>query len=183
MILFARHAESAWNAHFARTRIDPGLPDPPLTERGRAQARELAERLAGEGIARILASPYRRALETAHIVAERLGLPVVVEPLVRERFAFSCDIGTPASVLRRTWPHLVLDGLAEVWWTPRVESDARVEARIAALRRRLAADRGPRPLLVISHWGFLRVLTGRPLDNAELVRLDWRRFTQTEETS
>ncbi len=180
MILFARHAESEWNARFSHARIDPGLPDPPLTARGRAQAEELAGRLAAFGVARILTSPYRRALETARIVAARLAVPVAVEPLVRERFAFTCDIGTPASRLRREWPDLPLDGLAEVWWSPRVESDAAVARRIEALRRRLAADRGPRPLAVISHWGFLRALTGRPLDNAEIVRLDWRRFVETE---
>ena len=36
--LLIRHAESAWNEHFSATRIDVGWPDPPLTERGVAQA-------------------------------------------------------------------------------------------------------------------------------------------------
>lgn len=172
MILLCRHAESEWNARFSRTRIDPGLPDPPLTARGREQAAELAERLRGEGIRRILASPYRRALETARIVAARLAVPVEVDPLVRERFAFSCDVGTPASVLRRLFPDLPLDHLPEIWWSTRVESDGAVEARARALLRRLAGDPGPRPLLVVSHWGLLRALTGERLDNAQIVRLE-----------
>ncbi len=180
MILFARHAESEWNARFSTSRIDPGLPDPPLTARGREQAQLLARRLAAEGVVRLITSPYRRALETALIVAQELGVPLEVEPLVRERFAFTCDIGTPASRLRREFPRLPLDHLPEYWWSPRVESDGTVRARIRQLCRRLAADSGPRPLAVISHWGFLRVLTGRPLDNAELVRLDWHRFVTME---
>jgi len=183
MILLCRHAESEWNARFSRTRIDPGLPDPPLTARGREQAEELALRVRPFGIRRILASPYRRALETASIVAARLEVPVEVDPLVRERFAFSCDVGTPASRLRALFPHLPLDRLPEVWWSTRVESDAAVEARARALRERLARDRGPLPLLVVSHWGFLRALTGARLDNAEIVRLEGTAFHPAVEQS
>lgn len=181
MILVCRHAESEWNARFSRTRIDPGLPDPPLTPRGREQARELARRVAAEGVRRILASPYRRAIETALVVADALGVPVEVDPLVRERFAFSCDVGTPASRLRRLFPDLDLDHLPEIWWSTRVESDEAVALRVHALRRRLAADSAPRPLLVVSHWGLLRALTGERLDNAQILRLEGAALTSLSE--
>lgn len=47
----------------------------PLTERGRAQAKESAESLADMNITRIYASPFARAQETAQIVAKELGIP------------------------------------------------------------------------------------------------------------
>jgi broad specificity phosphatase PhoE len=53
--------------------------DPPLSEDGLVQARKLGQRLKPEGIARIYSSPFLRALETAHQVAECLDLPVEIE--------------------------------------------------------------------------------------------------------
>jgi broad specificity phosphatase PhoE len=53
--------------------------DPPLSEDGLVQACKLGERLKPEGIARIYSSPFLRALETAHQVAECLDLPVGIE--------------------------------------------------------------------------------------------------------
>jgi broad specificity phosphatase PhoE len=52
------------------------MPGVGLTERGRAEIASVAERLTGEGIAAIYASPLQRTRETAEIVAARLGLPI-----------------------------------------------------------------------------------------------------------
>jgi len=53
--------------------------DPPLSENGRLQARETAQRLSDEGIMHVFASPFLRTLETANPVAELLDLPIRVE--------------------------------------------------------------------------------------------------------
>ena len=50
--------------------------DPPLNADGRRQARSVADWLAGEGVTRIVASPLRRAQQTAVPLAERLGLSI-----------------------------------------------------------------------------------------------------------
>ena len=55
-----------------------------LTETGRRQAAAAAERLAGEGITEIYASPCGRASETAGYTARRLGLPVTVLDYMHE---------------------------------------------------------------------------------------------------
>jgi broad specificity phosphatase PhoE len=170
-MLLVRHAESEWNRRFGASRVDPGLPDPPLTERGVAEARAAAELLRREGIRRLLASPYRRALQTARILAEELGLPVAVEPLVRERCAFSCDQGSHPERLRAEWPEFDFSGLEPVWWGGMMESVASLEARA---RRFLAfAERldEPETVAVITHWGFIRCLTGREVGNLGAVRL------------
>lgn len=98
-MILVRHGQSEFNAAFNRTRIDPGIVDPRLTGEGRAQASAVAVALGELGIRRLIASPYTRALETAAVIAEVLGTPIGVEPLVRERSAFTCDIGTPAAEL------------------------------------------------------------------------------------
>jgi glucosyl-3-phosphoglycerate phosphatase len=170
-MILVRHAESEWNRHFSRTRIDPGIPDPPLTEVGRRQARRLIDRLAGAEVSRLVASPYRRTLETATIVAEALGLSIAVEPLVRERCVFSCDLGTPPRELATLWPDLDFAHLEEQWWGVPAESEASLATRCAAFRAK--TDPLPdRPQVgVITHWGVIRALTGQELTNAACVRL------------
>jgi broad specificity phosphatase PhoE len=80
-LLLVRHGETDWNAE---GRLQ-GHTDRPLNDFGRTQAKELADRLAGEGADAIYASDLARAKETAEIVGERLGLPVVVDPGLREK--------------------------------------------------------------------------------------------------
>jgi broad specificity phosphatase PhoE len=60
--------------------------DPPLSEDGIIQAQRLGKRLESEGIGRIYSSPFLRALETAHRVAECLDLPVEIEQGAGEWF-------------------------------------------------------------------------------------------------
>lgn len=54
--------------------------DPPLSADGVGQARRLGERLRGEGIQAIVASPFLRTIQTAHHANEALGLPIYLEP-------------------------------------------------------------------------------------------------------
>ncbi len=77
-----RHGETDWN----RESRFQGQSDPPLNAAGRRQARELAERLSGEPLDTVYASPLRRAYETAEIVAGRLGLEIQAVDALREVF-------------------------------------------------------------------------------------------------
>ncbi|MGH3001872.1 MAG: histidine phosphatase family protein [Gaiellaceae bacterium] len=79
-LILARHGETDWNSE----RRWQGHADRPLNEVGRAQARELAGRLAGREIAAVYSSDLLRARETAEIVAERLALTVSVDAGLRE---------------------------------------------------------------------------------------------------
>lgn len=170
-MILVRHGESEFNVVFSRTRVDPGIPDPALTANGRRQAREAAAALGGYDVARIVSSPYRRALETAGIIAERLGVPVEVDPLVRERGHFVCDIGTPASRLAEQWPGHDFSHLDEIWWQE-AESEAALRARCIAFRHRARRMADWRRLVVVAHWAFIRGLTGTPLGNGELLTFD-----------
>jgi broad specificity phosphatase PhoE len=50
--------------------------DPPLNRTGEIQAGQIAERLAGEGVGRIVSSPQTRAQNTAAPLAQKLGLAI-----------------------------------------------------------------------------------------------------------
>jgi broad specificity phosphatase PhoE len=81
---FVRHGESEAN----RLRVLSNRDQPhPLTALGRQQARETAPALTG--IRAIYSSPIRRARETAAIIAERLGVAVVIDDALRE---FDCGV-------------------------------------------------------------------------------------------
>jgi broad specificity phosphatase PhoE len=171
-MILLRHGQSEFNAAFSVTRVDPGIPDPKLTELGREQAAAAAAALAGERLARIIASPFTRALQTAAIIAARLDLPIIVNPIVRERCAFHCDIGTPASALARAWPELDFSHLDEQWWPTLEESEAETEARAAAFRAEMAALPDWNDTLVVTHWGFILCMTGERVQNCEWRRVD-----------
>jgi glucosyl-3-phosphoglycerate phosphatase len=174
-MILLRHGQSEFNLHFTATRRDPGIQDPKLTELGHQQAAEAAEALIAETggrIRRILASPYTRALQTAAPLAQRLGLPVTIQPLVRERYAFACDIGTPRTALAQAWPQHDLAHIDEIWW-PAVEEPAeQVEARARLFRQEMSALEDWAESVVVSHWGFILSMTGQSVTNGQWLRCD-----------
>lgn len=171
-MILLRHGQSEFNLLFTQTRKDPGIVDPALTPLGHDQAAAAAEQLAGEGIRRIIVSPYRRAIQTALPAARRLGLPIVITPTVRERYAFTCDIGSPRAELALTFPGIDFAHLEEVWWPPAEEPAAQVLDRAALFRAEMAALDDWANSLVVTHWGFIMALTGLSVANGQMLRLD-----------
>lgn len=80
-IFLVRHGETIDNAR----QIMQGQTQGCLNERGREQARQVAQRLADEAFDAVVASDLRRAIQTAEIIAAPHGLPVSTTPLLRER--------------------------------------------------------------------------------------------------
>ncbi len=171
-MILLRHGQSEFNLHFGATRRDPGIIDPRLTELGHAQAQDAAEQLRGQGIERIIVSPYTRALQTAHPVAAALGVPVVIDPIVRERYAFACDIGTPRPALEQAWPAHDFSSIEEIWWPDQEEPEKSIVDRAARFRTELAARHDWNSTLVVSHWGFILSLTGQSVTNGQWLRCD-----------
>jgi len=171
-MILVRHGQSHFNVVFNVTREDPGIVDPGLTEVGLQQAETAAEALAGRAVRRILASPYSRTLHTAAIIAERLGLPVAIEPLVRERAFFACDIGSPRSELNSRWPHFDFGALPERWWPEPEETEEELLLRCGRFRDSMAESADWREVVVVSHWGFIRGLTGQAVENGRVLPFD-----------
>jgi len=137
-LLLVRHGETDWNAE---GRLQ-GHTDRPLSDYGRRQARRLAEELEGEELEAIYSSDLVRAHETAEIVGERLGLPISLEPALREK-----DWGS--------W-----EGLDAVE-RDRVEfvgesTEAHQERMLRALRRIAELHPGNGRVLVVTHGGSMR---------------------------
>ncbi len=154
-ILLARHGETDDNIEPIRIQ---GRRDTPLNDTGRAQAAELAERVAGEGIASLWSSQLSRARETAEIVGARLGL----EPVVDERLAegdrgelegrYWRDVAREDPELYAAWRRA-----GETFRFPGGESlREQMDRTLAALADVRAA--GPLPALVVAHGGSIRVV-------------------------
>jgi broad specificity phosphatase PhoE len=171
-VILVRHGQSEFNVVYGATREDPGIVDPHLTELGRAQIAAAADALADELVCRIVASPYTRALETAEIIARRLDLPITVEPLIGERAVFACDLGTSPAELARRWPRLAFGHLTDPWWPAHEEPEDSLHRRCGAFRRAIAACDDWREVVVVTHWGFIRALTGLGVDNGAALRVD-----------
>lgn len=127
--------------------------DPPLSDDGLVQAQQLAQRLKGESITHIFASPFLRTVQTANQVAEVLDLPIKLESGLSEWL-------NPAWM--KTAPErLSIEALAELF--PRIVTgySSRVIAEYpetgeTALSRagetaRLLANEFPEDILLVAH--------------------------------
>ncbi|MCH3987171.1 MAG: histidine phosphatase family protein [Lachnospiraceae bacterium] len=82
-IYFTRHGQTVWNVE---NKIC-GATDSPLTELGRQQAEELAQKICDSGIHidEILYSPLSRAADTALIIAAKTGIVAREEKRLTEQ--------------------------------------------------------------------------------------------------
>ena len=156
-LLLVRHGESIWNAD-GRWQ---GQADPPLSERGEAQAAEAAAAIGT--VDAIVTSDLERAADTGAILARMLGIdPVVTEPRLRERDAGSLS-GLTRPEIHATFPGLLPDDPdgyvpgpdGHPAWPADWESDdhlwERVEVALVALGR-LVPDGD---IVVITHGGVM----------------------------
>lgn len=80
VVYITRHGETTWNVENKVC----GWPDVELTELGREQALELAEKLRGKGITRMLVSPLKRARDTAQLANTYIRVPVEIDERLKE---------------------------------------------------------------------------------------------------
>ncbi|GAB0489205.1 hypothetical protein MMPV_000422 [Pyropia vietnamensis] len=139
----ARHGERV-------DHVDPSWPtradwpeDPDLTPAGLVQARELGERLRGEGVSVVFTSPFLRTIQTAHAVADVLDVPLVVEDGLGEWlntswFGDKAPRLRPVASLLATYPRLGIPPPAP--YTP-AHTSSFPETRAAFYRRAGATAR------------------------------------------
>ena len=150
--VFLRHGESVGNVE-ARWQ---GQSDYVLTEKGRAQARALAQRWKSENVKfdLVISSPLRRAKETAEIVASTLNAKVEMVPILMERHIGEMEGLTAEEVRKRPQPPYVtpydpIGGEGEGDWALFL----RAGQALHALVRRPAGS-----YLIVSHGGLLNQL-------------------------
>lgn len=186
--LIVRHGETDWNV---AGRLQ-GWRDSPLTDNGRTQAAAVAARLAGEPIDALVASDLGRTQETAAPIAAGLGLPVALDPGLRERCYGILEGMTWSEIehrhseayrrlIARDQDYGVLEG----------ESGIEFRDRVFDAFERLAAVHGEAQVAVVTHGGVLGIVYRRAhqialemprtfvVPNAGLnrVRIEGRRWT------
>lgn len=176
-LLLVRHAESVGN----RDRVFTATPEVPITETGAVQARTAAEQVRrGYAPVRIVTSPFRRARQTAAILAEVLALPVSVEENLRER-SYGSLAGQPYGAARA----FDYDPAAYWEWCPPGggETLVAVAARAGAVLDRLRAGGPEDDIVVVSHGAVMMALwryvtgkwhTGRVVGNTGIVVVEHR---------
>lgn len=153
-IHLARHGETDWNRELRWQ----GHSNPPLNERGRRQACALADALEGTSLAAVYSSDLRRASETAEIVALRLGLPVSVDPALREIDVGSWEGLTLAEIEAR-FPEAVdrWERRGAHGWDGG-ETHDQMAARVHDAVHSIAAGHEGEEILVVTHGGPIRAL-------------------------
>jgi alpha-ribazole phosphatase len=181
-----RHGEPAGGTRYRGNGLGRG-PDDPLSQLGWAQMRQA---LGASGPwDQVICSPLARCRELAAEVAARHGLPLAVEPDLREVGMGEWEGRTHAEVAAQE-PELYRAAYADpvAHRPPGSESLADLSARVGpAYERQVAAYPG-RHLLIVSHTGVMRALVGRLLladpacwwrlriDYAGIVRVRHGRF-------
>jgi len=159
-ILLVRHGETEGN----RKRVFQ-QPETPLSDRGLAQARRLAERLSALGVAGILSSDYARAQMTAEAVSRATGVSLQLDEGLRER-----NFG---ALRGRAYADLETDPFAADYEPPGGESWEALHARVDSAWERVgrAASASESNLLVVTHGLVCHSLVTRHLQLGQ--RLDY----------
>jgi len=150
-VYLVRHGETAWSLSGQHT----GRADIPLTERGEAEARALANRLAGLQVVKVLASPLIRARRTAELAGFAGKFEVDVDLMEWDYGGYE---GRRTADIRKEQPRWnpFLDGY------PGGETLAQVAARADRVIARVRALQGN--ALLFAHRDILRVLIARWID-------------------
>ena len=182
IMLLLRHGQTPLSAE----RRFAGVGDIELTETGVRQAKLAGERLAARGgIDVIIASPLRRARQTAEEAAAATGAPVEFDEDLRET-DFGEWEGLTFTEAQRRWPDEVAAWLADpAAAPPGGESFAAVAVRVQAARERLMAGHARETALVVSHVTPIKTLLTEALlappaamyrmhlDVGSLSEIDW----------
>jgi broad specificity phosphatase PhoE len=185
-LIFARHGESTANTLLVFSNRDAVHP---LTEKGKAQAKELAVRLAGIDFAKIYSSPVLRAVETTRIVCEHIGRDFVIAEALRE-----FDVGEfegrgdeqAWSDFSQLWKDWFLNRKLD-YKIPGGESLTEIRQRAEVFLNQLVSEfKGNDEILCVTHGGILSaVIPGfsnppdyefiwsHPLKNTDLVIIEW----------
>lgn len=155
-LLFVRHGETEWNA----TLRYQGQANIPLNERGRAQARAAADRLARYGVSALYTSDLSRAAETANQIGRQLNLAPIAMPELREIDVGQWEGYTPEELYRR-FPEHMREYDRDPARTVRIggESYAQLQQRaLIALNKIREAQQANETIVAVSHGGTIRSL-------------------------
>src|SRR5258705_10895211 len=179
--VLVRHGEASGNREMRYL----GATDAPLTERGQAQARQLAGALALYRPVALYTSPLLRGRQTAGAVAAVPGLVVVADQRLREEDFGAWENRTRAEVQAADPQHLAAWEAGDTIAPPGGESLVAVRERVAECADVLARRHPGETVLLASHVGPIKALVCAALelpaararrmwlDPASISRVDW----------
>jgi broad specificity phosphatase PhoE len=148
-IILARHGQTVSN----RDRFIMGQADSPLTEHGLLVAAQVALRVKRHGVDAVYSSPLGRAVASANVYTQDLGIPIVLTDAMAE-LSFGVWEGKSQAEVRPT------GGRLRMSWDDRPpggesyrDAEPRVQSFLPELRERARTDR----VLVVGHAGVNRV--------------------------
>jgi broad specificity phosphatase PhoE len=167
-LILIRHGESVWNVE-GRWQ---GQADPPLSERGRSQARDAVQRIAGLEPEALYSSTLRRAHETALILGRGIDLEPRVEPRLRE-FNVGVWSGLTKPEIEQRWPgQYARFSFRELDFRPGGgESPRELMARVHQALDEIAHRHAGQRVLLVSHGGVAKSLSGSGLENLGALHL------------
>jgi len=157
-LVLLRHGQTDFNAEGRmQGHLDSGL-----TELGVAQVRRAVPALVRLDPARLISSDLCRAVRSAEEIAQVSGLPVKLDPRLRETHLGDWQGLTPERV-EADWPGALATWRADPTWSPpggesRVAVAARALPLIDELDEEFAAD-PPSTVLLCAHGGLIAALT------------------------
>lgn len=149
-IYFTRHGQTVWNV---ANKIC-GATDIALTEQGHRQAMELGQKIIKENIRidEILYSPLVRASETARYISEFTGIPMRMEPRLKEQnFGRYESTARNGEEFQKAKTHFI-DSFGSG------ETMLHLAQRIYNLLDDIKAEAGNKTYLLVAHNGIARVV-------------------------
>jgi len=149
-IIIVRHGETEWNIHGIRQ----GHLDSPLTERGVAQAKALAARLAREKFTTLYSSDLGRAVQTAREISNTTGHEIITDKRLRERH-LGIFQGLNAEELSQKYPEerRQFRTMGPDYVIPGGESMRQQVERNVSYLNELAAKHQDEQIVVVTHGG------------------------------
>jgi broad specificity phosphatase PhoE len=148
VLYLVRHGETIWNVEGRYQ----GQLDPPLNDRGQRQAHATAAQLAPLNFAAIFSSDLARARQTAETLADITGLPVQLEPRLREINQGEWQ-GVLIEHIRRRWPDELYAWEQDPWQhqPPGGETLDQLQQRLFGAIDEIMARHPKDPVAVFSH--------------------------------
>jgi broad specificity phosphatase PhoE len=156
-----------------------GIADFPLTEAGKQTAEALGQKLHTAGISILYSSPYRRALETAEVVAQIVKCEVKIIPELRERNSYGVISGVNKDTAKEIFAQ-ILNGLegkpGDYYAGERIPGDEAIsefDSRVQSAFRKIVEDARTRNTIgIITHGNVTRSIYKNILGVTGKVDLD-----------
>lgn len=172
-----RHGQSTWNV---LGRVQGQNDEAELTALGLAQAASVGQLLTGFPVGRLLTSDLRRAVQTAQIIGEAMGLAPIETSLLREQGLGVLE-GLDTALASQEWDRAAARAFAEYGEPvpatairlPGGESMRDVLGRIGGLLASPWVTDASGDVIMVSHGDTIRIILAHLLGD-DFDELEWR---------